>query len=174
MAIYQLGDLIPTIDPTAFIFDSADIIGDVLIEAHASIWANVSIRGDNTLIHVGHHSNIQEGSVLHSDAGGALVIDHHVTIGHQAMLHGCTIGTGSLIGMQAIILNHAKIGKNCLIGAGAIVPEGREIPDGSLVIGVGKIMRTLSEEEIAGMHHNIANYAVRGQMYREKLKRIDR
>lgn len=172
MAIYQLGNLIPQIDSTAFIFESADIIGDVVIEEKASIWANVSIRGDNTRIHVGHHSNIQEGSVLHSDAGAPLTIDHHVTIGHQAMLHGCTIGTGTLIGMQAIILNHAKVGRNCLIGAGAIVPEGREIPDGSLVIGVGKVVRALSEEEIAGMHHNIAHYAERGQMYRKELKRV--
>jgi carbonic anhydrase/acetyltransferase-like protein (isoleucine patch superfamily) len=172
MAIYQLGDLVPQIDPDAFIFDSADIIGDVLIEAYASIWANVSIRGDNTRIHIGHHSNVQEGSVLHSDAGGSLVIEDHVTIGHQAMLHGCTIGTGSLVGMQAIVLNNAKIGRNCLIGAGAIVPEGREIPDGSLVIGVGKVVRTLSEEEILNIRSNIENYASRGQMYRKQLKRI--
>ena len=102
MAIYQLGDLIPRIDPTAFIFDSADLIGDVLVGAQASIWANVSIRGDNTCIDIGHHSNVQEGSVLHSDAGVPLTIEHHVTIGHQAMLHGCTIGSGTLVGMQAI------------------------------------------------------------------------
>ena len=113
MAIYQLGDLIPRIDPTAFIFDSADLIGDVLVGAQASIWANVSIRGDNTCIDIGHHSNVQEGSVLHSDAGVPLTIEHHVTIGHQAMLHGCTIGSGTLVGMQAIVLNRAKIGRNC-------------------------------------------------------------
>ena len=139
MAIYQLGDLTPRIDPTAFIFDSADIIGDVIVREHASIWSNVSIRGDNTVIDIGHHSNVQEGSVLHSDTGVPLIIADHVTIGHQAMLHGCQIGSGSLIGMQAIVLNHAKIGRNCLIGAGAIIPEGREIPDGSLVIGIGTI-----------------------------------
>ena len=117
MAIYQLGDLIPQIDPTAFIFDSADIIGDVVIEAGASVWANCSIRGDNTRIHVGKGSNIQEGSVLHVDPDTPLVIEEHVTIGHQAMLHGCTIASGSLIGMQAIVLNNAKIGRNCLIGS---------------------------------------------------------
>ena len=172
MAIYQLGDLIPRIDPTAFIFDSADLIGDVMVGAQASIWANVSIRGDNTCIDIGHHSNVQEGSVLHSDAGVPLTIEHHVTIGHQAMLHGCTIGSGTLVGMQAIVLNRAKIGRNCLIGAGAIIPEGREIPDGSLVIGVGKITRSLSAEEIETIRNNIENYAKRGQMYREKLKRI--
>ena len=172
MAIYQLGDLIPRIDPTAFIFDSADIIGDVIVREHASIWSNVSIRGDNTVIDIGHHSNVQEGSVLHSDTGAPLIIADHVSIGHQAMLHGCQIGSGSLIGMQAIVLNHAKIGRNCLIGAGAIVPEGREIPDGSLVIGIGKITRTLSEEEIATIRNNIENYARRGQMFRQQLKRI--
>ena len=124
MAIYQLGDRIPRIDLSAFIFDSADIIGDVVIGAQASIWANVSIRGDNTLIDIGHHSNVQEGSVLHSDEDAPLTIAEYVTVGHQAMLHGCTIGTGSLVGMQAIVLNRARIGRNCLIGAGAIVSVG--------------------------------------------------
>ena len=100
------------------------------------------------------------------------MIDEHVTIGHQAMLHGCTIASGSLIGMQAIVLNNAKIGRNCLIGAGAIVPEGREIPDGSLVIGVGKIARALSDEEIANIRRNNKNYAIRAQMFRQKLRRI--
>jgi carbonic anhydrase/acetyltransferase-like protein (isoleucine patch superfamily) len=172
MAIYQLGTLIPQIDPTAFIFDSADIIGDVVIEAQASIWAHVSIRGDNTRITIGHHANVQEGCVLHSDTGSPLLIEHHVTVGHQAMLHGCTVGSGSLIGMQAIVLNNAKIGRDCLIAAGAIIPEGREIPDGSLVIGVGKIVRALSDEEIADIRQNIEHYALRGQMYRQELKRL--
>ncbi len=172
MAIYQLGDIAPQIDPTAFIFESADIIGEVVIEAGASVWANVSIRGDNTRIHIGKNSNIQEGSVLHVDEDTPLVIGEHVTVGHQAMLHGCTIGSGSLIGMQAIVLNNVRIGKNCLIGAGAIITEGREIPDASLVIGVGKIVRTLSDEEIANIRHNNQVYVDRAQMYRKKLKKI--
>ena len=172
MAIYQLGDIAPQIDPTAFIFESADIIGEVVIEAGASVWANVSIRGDNTRIHIGKNSNIQEGSVLHVDEDPPLVIGEHVTVGHQAMLHGCTIGSGSLIGMQAIVLNNVRIGKNCLIGAGAIITEGREIPDASLVIGVGKIVRTLSDEEIANIRHNNQVYVDRAQMYRKKLKKI--
>lgn len=172
MAIYQLDQLKPQIDPTAFIFDSADIIGDVVIEAGASVWANVSIRGDNTRIHIGRGSNIQESSVLHVDPDAPLIVEDNVTIGHQAMLHGCLIGAGSLVGMQAIVLNHAKIGKNCLIGAGAIIPEGKEIPDGSLVIGVGKILRTLSEEEIENIHRNTQVYIDRAQVYRHKLKRI--
>ena len=172
MALYQLGDIAPQIDPTAFIFESADIIGEVVIEAGASVWANVSIRGDNTRIHIGKNSNIQEGSVLHVDEDTPLVIGEHVTVGHQAMLHGCTIGSGSLIGMQAIVLNNVRIGKNCLIGAGAIITEGREIPDASLVIGVGKIVRTLSDEEIANIRHNNQVYVDRAQMYRKKLKKI--
>ena len=113
MAIYQLDQLKPQIDPTAFIFDSADIIGDVVIEAGASVWANVSIRGDNARIHIGRGSNIQESSVLHVDPDAPLIVEDNVTIGHQAMLHGCLIGAGSLVAMQAIVLNHAKIGKNC-------------------------------------------------------------
>ena len=172
MAIYQLDQHKPQIDPTAFIFDSADIIGDVVIEAGASVWANFSIRGDNTRIHIGRGSNVQESSVLHVDPDTPLIIEENVTIGHQAMLHGCTIGSGSLIGMQAIILNRAKIGKNCLIGAGAIIPEGKDIPDGSLVIGVGKILRTLSEEEIQNLHRNTQVYVDRAQMYRQKLRKI--
>ncbi len=172
MAIYQLGDLVPHIDPTAFIFESADIIGDVVIEAGASVWANVSIRGDNTRIHIGKNSNVQESSVLHVDEDTPLVIEENVTIGHQAMLHGCKIGSGSLVGMQAIVLNNVRIGKNCLIGAGAIITEGREIPDGSLVIGVGKIVRTLSDEEIANIRKNNQVYVDRAQMYRKKLKKI--
>ena len=144
----------------------------MVIEAGASVWANVSIRGDNTRIHIGKNSNIQEGSVLHVDEDTPLVIGEHVTVGHQAMLHGCTIGSGSLIGMQAIVLNNVRIGKNCLIGAGAIITEGREIPDASLVIGVGKIVRTLSDEEIANIRHNNQVYVDRAQMYRKKLKKI--
>jgi carbonic anhydrase/acetyltransferase-like protein (isoleucine patch superfamily) len=172
MAIYQLDHLIPQIDPTAWVFESAVIIGDVRIGARASIWPNVSIRGDNTTISVGAGSNVQEGAVLHVDSDKPLTIHENVTVGHQAMLHGCTIHSGSLIGMQAIVLNNAVIGKNCLIGAGAIVPEDRIIPDGSLVIGIGKIMRTLSEEEIAQMHENNSNYQARAQYFAKSLKRI--
>jgi Carbonic anhydrases/acetyltransferases, isoleucine patch superfamily len=172
MPIYRLDDLVPSIDPQAYVFESADIIGDVRIGPGASIWPHVSIRGDNATITIGADTNIQEGSVLHVDEGIPLTIADFVTVGHQAMLHGCTIATGSLIGMQAIVLNRARIGRNCLIGAGAIVPEGREIPDNSLVIGVGKIVRELTPEEIEGMHQGIRDYARRGRQYREKLVRI--
>ena len=173
MAIYQLGDLIPRIDPTAFIFDSADLIGDVLVGAYASIWANVSIRGDNTCIDIGHHSNVQEGSVLHSDAGVPLTIDHHVTIGHQAMLHGCTIGSGSLVGMQAIVLNRAKIGKNCLVGAGALVTEGKEFSDGSMILGSpAKVVRDLTPEQIEGLRKIAQHYVDNAKRFRTGLKKL--
>ena len=172
MAIYQFEELKPVIDEDTFIFDSADIIGNVTIEAGVSIWSNVSIRGDNAPIRIGRGSNVQEGSVLHVDEGFPLTIGHNVTIGHQAMLHGCTITEGALIGMQAIVLNNAKIGRNCLIGAGALVPEGREIPDNSLVVGIGKVVRQLTAEEIAEMHENTRHYVVRAREYRNGLKRI--
>lgn len=172
MPIYQLDKLAPQIDPTAWVHESAVIIGDVRLGPNVSIWPNVSIRGDNIQIDIRAGSNIQEGSVLHVDPDTPLIVHENVTVGHQAMLHGCVIGSGSLIGMQAIILNHAVIGKNCLIGAGAIVPEGREIPDGSLVIGVGKVVRTLSDEEIEQMRINNQTYQERAQFYAKSLKRI--
>jgi carbonic anhydrase/acetyltransferase-like protein (isoleucine patch superfamily) len=173
MAIYQLGEISPEIDQSAFITESANIIGKVHIGANASIWFDVTIRGDNELIRVGQNSNVQEGSILHTDPGYPLSIGDNVTIGHQAMLHGCTIGEGSLIGIQAIILNGAKIGKNCLVGAGALVTEGKEFPDNSLIIGSpAKAVRLLTDEAIAGMHGNTANYVHRGQEYKTQLKRI--
>jgi len=172
MAIYQFKDLVPVIDDDTFIFESADIIGNVTLAAQVTICANVSIRADNDAIKIGRGSNVQEGSVLHADPGYPLTIGETVTVGHQAMLHGCTIGDNTLIGMQAIVLNGAKIGKNCLIGAGAIVTEGREIPDNSLVIGVGKIVRTLGPQEIEGISGSARSYIRRGQQFRTDLKRL--
>ena len=173
MAIYQLGEHAPDIDPSAYITDNANIIGKVKIEAKASIWFDVTIRGDNELITVGENSNVQESCVLHTDPGCPLTISKNVTIGHQAMLHGCTIGEGSLIGIQAVILNGAKIGKNCLVGAGALVTEGKTFPDNSLIVGApAKAIRTLTEEDIARMHGNTDNYVKRGQSYKTNLKRI--
>lgn len=174
MPIYQLGDIAPDIDPSAYITDTAKIIGKVKIEAKASIWFDATIRGDNELITISENSNVQEGCILHTDPGFPLVVGKNVTIGHQAMLHGCTIGEGSLIGIQAVILNGAKIGKNCLVGAGALVTEGKEFPDNSLIIGSpAKTVRTLTEQDLRGMHLNTDNYAYRGQLYKTELKRID-
>src|SRR5690606_33325699 len=148
--------------------------GDGRIGPGASVWPRASIRGDNAAIEIGAETNIQEGSVLHVDEGIPMSLAEFVTVGHQAMLHGCTVGTGSLIGMQAIVLNRARIGRNCLIGAGAIVPEGREIPDNSLVIGVGKVVRELCAEEIANMHRGTRDYVERARMYRQTLRRMER
>ena len=166
MAIYQLGDISPEIDASAYITDSANVIGNVRIEANASVWFDVTIRGDNELIVVGENSNVQEGSILHTDMGFPLTIGKNVTIGHQAMLHGCTVGEGSLIGIQAVILNGAKIGKNCLVGAGALVTEGKQFPDNSLIVGSpAKVIRTLTEEAIAAMHDNTQHYVDGAQKY---------
>jgi carbonic anhydrase/acetyltransferase-like protein (isoleucine patch superfamily) len=173
MAIYQLGEHAPDIDPSAYIADSANIIGKARIEANASIWSNVTIRGDNELIVVGENSNVQEGCVLHTDPGYPLTICKNVTVGHQAMLHGCTIGEGSLIGIQAVVLNNAKIGKNCLVGAGALITEGKEFPDNSLIIGSpAKAVRTLSTEDIERTQGVASNYVERGQFFKTNLKRI--
>lgn len=173
MALYEYDGVRPVVHPDTFIFDSADLIGRVTLEAGVSIWGQVSIRADNDAIHIGRNSNIQEGSVLHVDPGVPLIVGDNVTVGHQAMLHGCTIQEGSLIGMQAIVLNRARIGRNCLIGAGAIIPEGRDIPDHSLVVGIGKVVRQLTPEEIADMHRNTQGYVDRGREFRTLLKRID-
>jgi carbonic anhydrase/acetyltransferase-like protein (isoleucine patch superfamily) len=173
MAIYQLGDSAPDIDPSAYITESANLIGKVKIEANASIWFDVTIRGDNELITVGENSNVQEGCILHTDPGYPLTIGKNVTVGHQAMLHGCTIGDGALVGIQAVILNGAKIGKNCLVGAGALVTEGKEFPDNSLIIGSpAKAVRTLSDEALAGMRGNADTYVQRGKLFKANLKRI--
>jgi len=152
MAIYQLDENKPEIDSSAYIADSAKVIGKVSIGVKASIWFDVTIRGDNERITVGDYSNVQEGCILHTDPGYPLNIANNVTIGHQAMLHGCEIGQGSLIGIQAVILNGAKIGKNCLVGAGALVTEGKVFPDNSLIIGSpAKAVRELNAEDIARM-----------------------
>ncbi|MGH8808572.1 MAG: gamma carbonic anhydrase family protein [Noviherbaspirillum sp.] len=173
MAIYQLGEHAPDIAPSAYVADSANLIGKVRIEAKASVWFDVTIRGDNELITVSENSNVQEGCILHTDPGYPLTVGKNVTVGHQAMLHGCTIDEGSLIGIQAVILNGAKIGKNCLVGAGALVTEGKEFPDNSLIIGSpAKAVRTLNEEDIARMHGNTANYVKRGQLFKQSLKKI--
>ena len=173
MAIYQLGETSPDIDPSAYIAESANIIGKVSIGANASVWFEVTMRGDNERITLGENSNLQEGCILHTDPGYPLTIGNNVTVGHQAMLHGCTIGDGALVGIQAVILNGAKIGKNCLVGAGALVTEGKEFPDNSLIIGSpAKAVRTLSEEAIAGMRENADGYVKRAQFFKANLKRI--
>ncbi|WOS37842.1 Protein YrdA [Oligella urethralis] len=173
MAIYELGALRPSIDPSAFVFEGAILIGQVTLKANVSIWPGVVIRADNDSIIIDENSNVQEGSVLHIDRGTPLYIGKNVTVGHKVMLHGCTIGDGSLIGMSATILNHAVIGKNCIIGAGALIPEGKIIPDNSVVVGVAKIVREVTAEDLARSHEGTRHYVEQGNNYREKLKRID-
>ena len=173
MTIYQLGADAPQIDASAFVADSATLIGKVSVEANASIWFGVTIRGDNERITIGENSNVQESSVLHTDLGFPMVIGKNVTIGHQAMLHGCTIGDGALIGIQAVILNGAKIGKGCLVGAGALVTEGKEFPDNMLIIGSpAKAVRALTADDITRLQGNAANYVQRGQLFKTQLKQI--
>ena len=149
-----------------FVAPDASIIGRVVLEHEASVWFKVVIRGDNDPIVIGAGSNIQDGSVLHTDDGVPLAIGPFVTVGHQAMLHGCTIGAGSLIGIKAVVLNHAVIGRECLIGACALIPEGKVIPDRSLVMGTpGKVIRTLTDEEIAGIRTISDGYVANARRY---------
>ena len=173
MTIYQLGVDAPEIDASAFIAETANVIGKVSIGANASVWFGVTIRGDNERITIGRNSNVQEACVMHTDMGFPLTLGENVTVGHHAMLHGCTIGDGALIGIQAVVLNGASIGKGCLVGAGALVTEGKQFPDHSLIIGTpAKAVRTLSEEEIARLQGNAQNYVERGQLFKTELKRI--
>jgi len=153
-----------------FIADSASVIGSVILEENVSVWFNAVVRGDNETIHIGANSNIQDGAVLHTDLGAPLNIAANVTVGHQVMLHGCSIGEGSLIGIKAVVLNHSVIGRNCLIGANTLITEGKVIPDNSLVIGSpGKVVRTLTEDEIAALHANTEHYVELMGFYRTGL-----
>jgi carbonic anhydrase/acetyltransferase-like protein (isoleucine patch superfamily) len=173
VTIYKLGDDAPTIHESVFVADTAAIIGKVVLEENASVWFGATIRGDNEPIVIGEGSNVQEGAVLHTDPGCPLTVARDVTIGHQAMLHGCTIGEGSLIGIQAVVLNRAVIGRNCLVGAGAVVTEGKTFPDNSLILGApAKVVRTLTDEDIARMRTNTQNYAQRRVYFKEQLVRI--
>ena len=149
MPIYQLGEKHPQLAASTWVADSAQVIGDVRLEADVSIWFNTVLRGDNDPITIGSGSNIQDGSVLHTDDGVPLTIGRNVTVGHQVMLHGCTIGDESLIGIGAVVLNGAVIGRHCLVGAGALVTEGKTFPDGSLIIGSpARVARQLTPEQI--------------------------
>lgn len=171
--IYSLGDHQPEFRGDYWVADSATVLGRVVLEDEASVWFNAVLRGDNDLITVGAGSNIQDGAVLHTDPGMPLMIGKGVTIGHKVMLHGCTIGDNSLIGINAVVLNGAKIGKNCLIGANALIPEGKEIPDGSLVMGSpGKIVRELDERAIKGLTMSAAGYVMNYKRFKEQLRPI--
>lgn len=169
--IYSLNGIVPDIDESAWVAPDANLIGQIILHADSSVWFGATLRGDNEAITLGQGSNIQEASVLHTDMGYPLTIGRNCTIGHRAMLHGCTIGDGSLIGMGATVLNGAVIGKNCLIGACALITEGKEIPDGSLVMGSpGKVVRQLDEAAIEGLKRSAAGYQANAARFRTGLK----
>jgi carbonic anhydrase/acetyltransferase-like protein (isoleucine patch superfamily) len=173
MAVLQLDAHIPQIDDTAWIADNAQVIGEVEMAAHSSVWFSSVLRGDSGKITIGEGSNIQDGSVLHVDIGLPLTIGKHVTIGHMVQLHGCTIGDETLIGIGAIVLNGAKIGKNCLVGAGSLVTEGKEFPDGSMILGSpAKVVRELTPEQMEGVRKSAKGYMANAQRYKSGLKKL--
>lgn len=172
--LYTLDGHQPDVAADAWVAPGCHLIGKVVLRAKSSVWFNSTLRGDNEVIDVGVGSNIQENAVLHTDMGYPLVIGSGCTIGHKAMLHGCTIGDNSLVGMGATILNGAVIGANCLIGAGALISEGKVIPDGSLVMGMpGKVVRQLDETAINGLRASALNYQGNAARYKAGLQALD-
>ena len=175
MAIYQLDDKTPQIADSAWVADNAEVMGDVRLGENVSIWFNTTLRGDNDPITIGDGSNIQDGSVLHTDEGVPLTIGRNVTVGHMVMLHGCSIGDGSLIGIGAIVLNRARIGRHCVVGAGALVTEGKEFPDYAMILGSpAKVVKTLTPEEAERFQHGAVHYVDNARRHRDGLRRIDR
>ena len=174
MAMYRLGDDRPDIDPTAWVADSASVIGRVRLGADASVWYGAVLRGDNEWISIGRGSNVQDGTVMHTDPGCPLDIGDGVTVGHQVTLHGCTVGDGSLIGMQAVVMNRARIGRHCLVAAGALVTEGKSFPDRSLIVGApAKAVRTLDDAEVATLQQSAEGYVAKARRHRDTGERID-
>ncbi|SDI42147.1 gamma carbonic anhydrase family protein [Variovorax sp. OV700] len=173
MALYELDGVAPQLGTGAWVADSAEVIGNVQLGENASIWFGAVLRGDNETMTIGRNSNVQDMSMLHSDPGSPLTIGENVTIGHQVMLHGCTIGDNSLIGIQAVVLNNAKIGRNSIVGAGSVVTEGKEFPDNSLIFGSpAKVMRTISDQDAARLRHGSDHYVDNAVRYAKGLKKI--
>lgn len=173
MALYRLAGISPTVAPSAYIAANASVIGNVFLADNSSVWFGATLRGDNEPISIGANSNVQDGTVMHTDPGFPLILGSNVSIGHQAMLHGCTVGEGSLIGIQSVVMNATVVGKGCLVGAGAILTERKVFPDGTLILGApGKVVRELTDEERAGLLAIAANYAARANYYRSHLQLI--
>jgi carbonic anhydrase/acetyltransferase-like protein (isoleucine patch superfamily) len=173
MTIFRLGDRVPDIASNAYVAPGANIIGKVALGEHVSVWFGATLRGDNELISIGAFSNVQENTVMHTDMGSPLTVGERVTIGHQAMLHGCTVGDGSLIGIQAVVLNGAVIGRSCLVAAGAVVTERKSFPDRALILGSpAKVARMLSDEEVAKLLASAEHYAGRGAWFRQHLQTV--
>lgn len=173
MAIYELDGVAPRMADSAWVADNAQVMGDVALGEGASVWFGATVRGDTETITIGEGSNVQDGSVLHADHGFPLTIGARVTVGHQVMLHGCTIGDESLIGIGAVVLNGARIGRHCLVGAGTLVTEGKVFPDGSMILGrPAKVVRELTPEQIEGLRMSAAHYIENARRYRQGLKKI--
>lgn len=173
MAIYELDHISPRVAESAWVADSAQVMGNVELAEDASVWFGVVIRGDTETIQIGRGSNIQDASVLHADIGKPLTVGANVTVGHKVMLHGCSIGDGSLIGIGAVVLNGAKIGKGCIVGAGALVTEGKEFPDGSMIIGSpAKAVRELTQAQQDGLKMSALHYIENARRFKAGLKKI--
>ena len=174
MAMYELDGVAPQLATGAWVAESADVLGAVALGENASVWFGAVVRGDTAHIKIGKNSNVQDGSVLHADVGVPLEIGNDVTIGHQVMLHGCTIGDGSLIGIQSVVLNNAKIGKGCLVGAGSLVTEGKEFPDYSMIMGSpAKVVRQLDEATVEKLRLSAQHYVMNKDRFVKGLKRVD-
>ncbi len=173
MALYELDGTTPRVAESAWVADSAEVMGNVVLGEDASIWFGAVLRGDNETLSIGAGSNVQDGSVLHSDLGQPLTIGERVTVGHKVVLHGCTVGDESLIGIGAVVLNGARIGRHCLVGAGALVTEGKEFPDGSMILGSpAKAVRQLTPEQIEGLRRSAQTYVANARRFRAGLNRI--
>jgi carbonic anhydrase/acetyltransferase-like protein (isoleucine patch superfamily) len=174
MAIYELDSVAPRLSADVWVADSAQVMGNVELAQGVSVWFGAVIRGDTECIRIGRNSNIQDASVLHADVGKPLTIGENVTVGHQVMLHGCTVGDGSLIGIGAIVLNGAKIGKGCIVGAGSLVTEGKEFPDGSMIMGSpAKVVRELTAEQQHGLILSAVHYVENARRFKAGLKKLD-
>ena len=171
--LYALGEVRPTVVGDCFVAPDAAVIGDVHLGEDTSVWFGAVVRGDEEPVRIGRGTNIQDGCVLHADPGAPLTLDEFVTVGHQAMLHGCHIGANTLIGVASTVLNHARIGANCIVGAHALVTENKRFPDGVLIIGApAKVARELSSEEIAVLPSNAQRYVDRAARYRSRLAQL--
>lgn len=173
MALYELDGVAPKLAAGVWVADSAQVMGNVSLGPDSSVWFGTVIRGDTETIHIGARSNIQDASVMHADIGFPLMVGDDVTVGHEVMLHGCTIGDGSLIGIGAVVLNGARIGKHCLVGAGSLVTEGKEFPDGSMILGSpAKVVRSLSPEQIERLRWSAKHYVDNARRFAKGLKKI--
>lgn len=173
MAIYEIDGVAPRLGQGAWVADSGQVMGNVEVGENASVWFGVVARGDTEVIRIGRNTNIQDNSVLHADVGSPLTIGDNVTVGHQVMLHGCTIGDNSLIGIQSVVLNNARIGRNCIVGAGSVVTEGKEFPDNSLIIGSpAKVVRTLDEAAAQKLRESAEHYVANAHRFAKGLKKI--